>query len=262
MFWHTEAKIRYFPNICVKHTKSSILIDIVVLLINHRRDNGFMYALGHVAFGYIIAWATVRGSRKSLILWAAFTASILPDFDVLLIRVGLGHETYTHTLVTLAPIALVLVLWRKGFFPYIAALLSHLFIDMLIGPVNIFRPFNSLTFTMNLKMSSPIDAALETSFLVAMIILMKLNGDLKRLQEDDQQNILLVIPLIAVTASMLIVASRMGVWSVGKIISLNPYAVPLGIIALGHLVLVSLMTYSLFTSINSIRLHNKSPASS
>ena len=85
-----------------------------------------MYLLGHIALGYLSAWAVARTLRKRLVLWAVLFAGIVPDFDLLLRGFGLGHATYTHSLIVWAPVALLLVIWRRDSIPYVAALLQHI----------------------------------------------------------------------------------------------------------------------------------------
>jgi hypothetical protein len=58
-----------------------------------------LYLLGHIALGYLSAWAVARTLRQRLVLWAVLFAGIVPDFDLLFGGFGLEHATYTHSLI-------------------------------------------------------------------------------------------------------------------------------------------------------------------
>jgi hypothetical protein len=207
-----------------------------------------VYLLGHIAVGYLLAWAVANGRKETLILWAVFTASILPDFDVLFSRFGLVHGSYTHTLVLLIPASAILVIWRMEALPYVVALLSHVFVDMLIGPLRALFPLSSVTYSLNLKMSSNVDAIIEIGGLALMLGLMWQSGDLVRLLGRSRENLLMIVPLIFVAGSTLWAARRIGVWKGGTIISYGSSAAALEAITLGHVVLVVLIVLSVFFS--------------
>jgi hypothetical protein len=212
----------------------------------------FVYLLGHVAIGYILARLVAKEKKRTLVIWAVFMSSVLPDFDVLFYKWGLVHGSYTHSLALLVPVSIIIIVWRKNYLPYIVALLSHVFIDTLIGPLQIFRPLSYMTFSLNLGMSSNTDALIEVASLVVFIVLIWRDGNLKRLLSENRPNLLMIFPLIPVAGSMWRAAGRIGVWRGFTILSYGPQAPALILITIGHIVLLMLMTYSFLHAINSI----------
>jgi hypothetical protein len=210
-----------------------------------------VYLLGHIALGYTIAWLVAKSRKQTLILWAVFTASILPDFDILLMGFGLRHDTYSHSLILLGLLSIALIAWNRKAMPYTAALLGHVVIDMLIGPVGILLPLSRATYSLNLQMGSTADAIIEIGALALMILIMISNNDLQILLRGNRENILILLPLFAVAASALRAASRIAVWRGTIIISFGSSATNLAIITGGHIVLVALLTYSVIKGLTS-----------
>jgi hypothetical protein len=160
-----------------------------------------MYLLGHIAIGYLVAWAVARWRREKLVLWLAFTVGIVPDYDILFRSLGLIHHTYTHSLLLWTPIVIVLVWWRKESLPYVAGILSHLLIaDFLVGSVPLLLPLSSVCFGLSLGMPSAADALLESSSLFLMLLVMWLSGDLRRALSGERVNSLMVVPLVSIAS--------------------------------------------------------------
>jgi hypothetical protein len=210
-----------------------------------------------MAIGYTLAGLSAGRRRQSLVLWAVFLVSVIPDFDEFFARAGVTHSTYTHSLIFLVPIAVILVYWRRQAFPYAVALLSHVAADMMIEGESIFFPLSKVTYGLRFGMSSGVDAALEAGLLVVMIVFMWRSGDLRRLVGGSSENTGMVAPLVFLTGSLLIAASRMFVLRRGlSNISLGSNSLPLVVITVGHTVLVLLFAYSLGKSlIGRTRVH-------
>jgi len=157
-----------------------------------------LYLLGHMALGYLFAWVVARGRRQTLVVWVALTAAVLPDFDLLFGGFGLAHETYTHSLVVWAPMVLLLVTWRSGSLPYVAALLQHIVVgDFLIGSIPLLLPLSGAGFGLGLGMPSMPDALIEFSSLLIMVVVMVRSGDLRRLMSGSREGALMVVPLVS-----------------------------------------------------------------
>ena len=124
-----------------------------------------MYLLGHIAIGYLVAWAFARWRKQKLSLWLAFTVGIVPDYDILFQGLGLVHHTYTHSLLLWAPVVIALVLWKRESLPYVAGILSHLLIgDFLVSSIPILLPLSNISVGLRFGMPSIADAILEAAY--------------------------------------------------------------------------------------------------
>ena len=160
-----------------------------------------MYLLGHIAIGYLVAYAFARWRKQKLSLWLAFTVGIVPDFDILFQGLGLEHHTYTHSLLLWAPVAIALLLWNRKSVPYVAGILSHLLIgDVLVSSIPFLLPLSSVSVGLRFGMPSFVDAILESGAFLLMFLLMWRNGDLRRMFSGGKKNLLLLVPLVSMTS--------------------------------------------------------------
>jgi len=158
-----------------------------------------------MAMGYLFAWLVAKRRGQRLVIWAALTAGILPDYDMLFSALGLAHHTYTHSLVLWAPVMVALVYWRRGSLPYVVAVLQHILVgDLLVGRVPLFLPLSRVSVGLNLGMPSAADAILESGSLLLAILVMWRSGDLKRLLHEGRDTLLLGIPLVSMVALALL----------------------------------------------------------
>ena len=160
-----------------------------------------MYLLGHIAIGYLVAWAFARWRKQKLSPWLAFTVGIVPDYDILFQGLGLVHHTYTHSLLLWAPVVIALVLWKRESLPYVAGILSHLLIgDFLVSSIPILLPLSNISVGLRFGMPSIADAILEASSFLLMLLLMLRNGDLRRMFSGQRTNLLMVVPLVSMAS--------------------------------------------------------------
>ena len=81
-----------------------------------------MYAVGHLAIGYLFGKATSKLAQVDLNVPLLFALSIIPDIDLLV--PGLKHRGPTHSIVILCLLSLpAFVLYRKKATPYLVCLL-------------------------------------------------------------------------------------------------------------------------------------------
>src|SRR2546430_8738936 len=75
-----------------------------------------MFLLGHSCWSYLFSKATGRKLNVNLPAYLALLSGILPDFDIYF-QPYLVHHTYTHSLIVIIPIVLVLTYFfgRLGF---------------------------------------------------------------------------------------------------------------------------------------------------
>jgi hypothetical protein len=120
----------------------------------------------------------------------------------------------------------------------------HIGADMLIGQVQIFFPVSKMTASLYIGMSSYLDAILETLFLVIILILMNRNNDLLNFLERNKENLGIILPLLTISASTLLVVSRIGVWRDFRILVFDQSVIALSFLAISHVILVVLFSIS------------------
>ena len=168
-----------------------------------------MYLLGHIAIGYLVAWAVARWRKEKLVLWLAFTVGVVPDFDILFQSLGLFHHTYTHSLLLWVPVVIALVWWRRETLPYVAGILSHLLIgDFLVSTIPLLLPLSNVSIGLRLGMPSAADALLEPFFLFLMLLVMWRSGDLRRTLSGERVNFLMVVPLVSLASLTWLAAGK------------------------------------------------------
>lgn len=164
-----------------------------------------MFAVGHMAFGYLLGKGSAARLKVSLNIPVVLVLSIIPDIDILLGLEGF-HRGPTHSVVVAFLIFVPLfVVYRKKAVPYFLALLSHGLIGDLIvgGNIQLFWPISQSSVSVSpplpmISITGPINVALElTLFAVATIVMYKAR-DLQVFFQDHRSNLLLAIPIATV----------------------------------------------------------------
>jgi hypothetical protein len=152
-----------------------------------------------MAMGYLFAWVVAKERKQRLVIWAALTAAIFPDYDILFRPLGLMHHTYTHSLVLWAPVMIALVYWKRGSLPYVVAVLQHIVLgDTLVGRVPLFLPLSKVQIGLNLGMPSMADILLEVRFSVLALLVLWRSGDLRRVFGGGSETVLMAVLLLSV----------------------------------------------------------------
>ena len=159
-----------------------------------------MWAVGHLALGYLTGKGTSKALPERINIPLLFFTSIAPDFD--LIIPGLAHRGPTHSLIlyTLALIPFYLIFRRKTII-YFASIASHVLIgDLLFTGGNIgvqilwpltltrFRGPNMLAFNENL---------VEWIFFSLFLVIAIKSKDLHKLFKPQPLNLISTIPVFA-----------------------------------------------------------------
>jgi membrane-bound metal-dependent hydrolase YbcI (DUF457 family) len=160
-----------------------------------------MFAVGHIAIGYLIAKIICRVFNLDLNLPAILTFSLLPDID--LVVPGLLHRGPTHSILFILLISIALLAYlSKPSLPYIAALSTHSLIGDVItdGGVQLLWPFSKewIQYSYSVTMTSSLEVYLETSLFILLMITMFLSGDLLKFLRPKNSNKLLFIPLATI----------------------------------------------------------------
>ena len=163
-----------------------------------------MFAIGHFALGYLTGKASAQKLKVSLNLPLLLTVSILPDIDLALRF--LQHRGPTHSLITAVVFMTpFFIAYRKKVVPYFVALVSHSLIgDFFTGGTELFWPISTASYgALNINVTSFVNASAELVLFVVMIAVLIKAGDLRKIVEPNNYNIVLFLPFMAVLVPML-----------------------------------------------------------
>lgn len=164
-----------------------------------------MFAVGHLALGYLVAKGLQKVLKTELNLPLVFLLSLVPDAD-LLIRTHI-HRGPTHSVIVMSLVFLPIALYyRRRSIPYFAALIQHSLVgDFLTGDgVRLFWPLVSAFYGAGISMRSLEGMLLEwSSFLVAVAVLVR-SGDIRLLVKPRKVNLLLLVPIGVIWLSVAI----------------------------------------------------------
>src|SRR6266487_3092487 len=169
-----------------------------------------MFLLGHSCWSYLFSKATGRKLNVNLPAYLALLSGILPDFDIYF-QPYLVHHTYTHSLIVIIPIVLVLTYFfgRIGF-AFSIGILSHLLGDFLVGSILLlYSLYLNSDVGLNLGIPSLADTVLEIGAFGLVLVYAYWNGDYRLVLKPSRDNLLLIIPLFAlVTLTLLFAGDR------------------------------------------------------
>src|SRR5216684_9047095 len=197
-----------------------------------------MFLLGHDGWSYLFSKATGRRLKVNLPAYLALLSGILPDFDIYF-QPYLVHHTYTHSLIVIVPVVLVLTYFygRLGF-AFSIGILSHLLGDFLVGTIPLLYPlYPNSDVGLNLGIPSLADTVLEIGAFGLVLVYAYKNGDYKLVLKPSRESLLLGIPLFALVTLTLLFAGD-------KSIPLAEFAFSrraLTVITLGHILLSGIL---------------------
>ena len=159
-----------------------------------------MFAVGHLALGYISGKAASKLLSVNVNVPLLFVVSIIADVDLLI--PGLEHRGPTHSLLLYLALAFPAILvWKKQAIPYLVAFASHPFLDgYLTSPsvakgVQLFFPLSSTWFSGGSEAALLTYVYAELAIFIAFLMLMLTTRDLAALIKHHPSNLLLVIPI-------------------------------------------------------------------
>ena len=188
-----------------------------------------MFAVGHLAIGYLSAKVFQKLLKTDINLPMIFFLSLIPDVDLLI--PGLVHRGATHSIIVLTLVFIpIFLFYRKTGIPYFVAITQHALVgDFFMGGIQMFWPLASNWYGWGIDVLSFTNISMEwASFLLAMIVLTKTN-DLRLLFKSQRSNLLLTIPSGAIFVS--------------SFISMSERA-PIGLL-IPHLIFLTVFTFSM-----------------
>src|SRR2546426_472515 len=197
-----------------------------------------MFLLGHGCWSYMFSKATGRNVNVNLPAYLALLSGILPDFDIYF-QPYLIHHTYTHSLIVIVPVVLVLTYFfgRPGF-AFSVGILSHLLGDFIVGTIPLLYPLSpSSDVGLNLGIPSLADTVLEIGAFSLVLVYAYRNGDYKLVLKTSPDSLLLAIPLFALVTLTLLFAGDRSIPLAEFAFSRRAFTV----ITLGHILLSGIL---------------------
>ncbi len=153
-----------------------------------------MYAVGHLALGYLASRGISKITKTDVSLPIVFALSILPDIDLVLLPTL--HRGPTQSVILMTVLAIpFLIKFRRIVLPYFAALLQHsLAGDMIVGTNQTLWPLSKQWYGLDIVMGSTIELAIEWGLFLTCISLMLKLGDLRKLMDSGPLSLILVLP--------------------------------------------------------------------
>jgi hypothetical protein len=159
-----------------------------------------MFAVGHLALGYISGKAASKLLNVNVNIPLLFVVSIIADVDLLI--PGLEHRGPTHSIILFLAIAFPTILvWKKQAIPYLAAFALHPFLgDYLTSKsaaegLQLFFPLSSSWFSGGSEAATLTYVYVELALFIAFLTLMLTTRDMATLIKHHPSNLLLAIPI-------------------------------------------------------------------
>lgn len=193
-----------------------------------------MFAVGHLALGYLIGKASSKILNIKVNPSMIFLFAVLPDIDLFIPLLEHRGPTHSITALTITLILTSLLIGRKAI-PYSMAYLQHIVPGDYIsdGGIQLLWPFDMQWYGLEINQGIGIAISIELTAFIVSILLMWKTRDLERLFHPKALNLILLIPLIALSSPLIVKF---------------PIPVPPSLIP-PHLVYMALFTTALLTDI-------------
>ena len=198
-----------------------------------------MYAIGHVALGYLVGKIISRATDHNLNTPLIWSVSLLPDIDFII--PGLQHRGPTHSIIiTLLFFTPLLLIRFQKTAPYFAAMVSHFMIgDYITGDgAMIFWPLSSefIKYHMPIQMGGSFEIQIELALFAIILVIMTISKEFHHLFHYEKRNLILSVPIFTIILPAMYK---------------YPIKIP-DILIIPHLILLSIILLSLSISIIQI----------
>lgn len=193
-----------------------------------------MFAVGHLAIGYLFGKSSSKILNTNIQLSLIFLFAVLPDIDLLIPFFEHRGPTHSITALTIFLILTSFLIGRDAI-PYSMVYLQHIVPgDYLTdGGVQLLWPINKQWYSLEINQGTSISISIELiAFIISFLIMWKMR-DLRQLFHPQALNLILLIPLVALSSPLIIKF---------------PNSVPLSLI-LPHIAYITLFTTALLTNI-------------
>ena len=194
-----------------------------------------MFAVGHLALGYIMWKLSSRIFSVKMNIPYAFFFSILPDVDRLI--PPLESRGPTHSIVVMFSISLpFLIAYRKNAIQCLLAAIQHsLMGDCLTSETQLLWPIDQKWYGLEASLGSVSTAIEWISFLASLAMMLK-TGDLYELLKPRRLNLTLIAPAAAICSPLLIGF---------------PLNVPVELIV-PHIIVLAIFTFSILKDVQRV----------
>jgi len=157
-----------------------------------------MYAVGHLALGYLSGRATSKILNVDIDIPLLFLLSVIPDIDISI--PGLVHRGPTHSIIVAFLLFLPLfITYRKKATPYFIALIQHSLIgDYLTGDTQLLWPATTNWYGTGIPITSPINITMELVLFITSLVVILYTKDMWLLFQHHPSNTLLFIPALTI----------------------------------------------------------------
>jgi len=155
-----------------------------------------MYAVGHLALGYLSGKTASRILNVNANLPLLFLMSVLPDVDLLI--PGLEHRGPMHSAIIFCLLFLpAFILFKKRAIPYFVVLIQHVLIgDYLTGDTQLLWPITTNWYGLGMEITGLTNILIEwTLFLTSTTTLLK-TKDARSLFQKHPSNMILAVPVL------------------------------------------------------------------
>jgi len=157
-----------------------------------------MYAVGHMALGYLSGRAASKILKLNVNIPLLFLVSVLPDIDLLI--PGLEHRGPLHSVIVFCLLFLpIFILFKKKAISYFVALIQHSLIgDYLIGNTQLLWPITTSWYGSGMEITSLNNILIEWAlFLISTTMLFR-TKDAWSLFQQQSSNMILAVPVLTV----------------------------------------------------------------
>jgi len=161
-----------------------------------------MFAVGHLALGYILAKTTSQALRVKMSLPLIFLLSVLPDIDLFI--PALVHRGPLHSIIiiTLAFVPFFLYYRKQAAPPYVAIMQHSLIGDFLSGGIQLLWPLSYGFYGLNLQLGGLISMSFELISVIVALVILFVTRDMSKLLQSKKENLLLIVPEGAIAGSI------------------------------------------------------------
>jgi membrane-bound metal-dependent hydrolase YbcI (DUF457 family) len=167
-----------------------------------------VFAIGHLALGYLLGKTSARLLKLTPNIPLILLLSVVPDVDIILEHFGLfEHRGATHSLITALVVFLpFFVMYRKKTIPYFVSMVQHTLIGDYIagGEMQLFWPITTNAYGTTISLVGAMNMFIEVAAFAVAIIVMFKTKDLALFFKSNMSNLVLVVPGFAVLGSILL----------------------------------------------------------
>ena len=160
-----------------------------------------MFAVGHIAFGYISSKSSAKLLKTNFNIPTVLMLSIIPDIDIII--PFLNHRGPTHSIiVSLLIFAPLFLIYHRRAIPYFLALVQHSLVGdfMFGGGIRLLWPLTTQYYGIQISMLSQESIIIEwVMFVISIVIMLKTNDAAKLLQQNFS-NLILLVPTFTLLA--------------------------------------------------------------